>query len=439
MHTSDTIASLSSAVGPAARMIVRVSGPLAASLASELAGAVDPTTGASRVALSFAGLRVPAWLYVFRAPRSYTGDDLVEFHLPGSPVLARMLLDHLRRAGARDAGPGEFTARAFFNGRIGLTEAEGVAATIAANNDNELAAARQLMAGELSRRVRPALDLAAETLALVEAGIDFSDEGVTFVSPDDFRARLDRLAEMLRALTSDSAHFEQLAHEPGVVLVGRPNAGKSTLLNALAGRPRAVVSPVAGTTRDALSAEVALDRGIVRMTDVAGLDDESPPGGDEIARQMRERALRAAQAADLVVLDRDITDSRPPLDIRRPYALTVLTKSDLLPAAPETTDDAVPVSAATGWNLNVLRAELSAAAYSRVRGPATLSLNARHRDALSEAGAALARAAALPPDAPQEVAALELREAVDALGRVVGAVTPDDLLGRIFSSFCIGK
>src|SRR3954466_10833787 len=147
MHTADTIVAISSAVGPAARMIVRVSGQRAAPVASKVAGSNDLPPGASRVRLCFSGLSVPAWLYVFRSPRSYTGEDLVEFHLPGNPVLARLLLDHLRRAGARDAEAGEFTARAFFNGRIGLTEAEGVAATIAANNENELAAARQLMAG----------------------------------------------------------------------------------------------------------------------------------------------------------------------------------------------------------------------------------------------------------------------------------------------------
>src|SRR5215218_9674104 len=156
MNPTDTIAAISSAVGAAARMIVRVSGPLAPSIARDLIqSSQDPPASASQVRLSFADLVVPAWLYVFRGPRSYTGDDLVEFHIPGNPLLARMLLDHLRSAGARDAEPGEFTARAFFNGRLDLTEAEGVAATIAAQSEDELAAARQLMAGELARRLGP--------------------------------------------------------------------------------------------------------------------------------------------------------------------------------------------------------------------------------------------------------------------------------------------
>ena len=143
MNPSDTIAAVSSAVGPAARMVVRVAGPLSPRIAKDLCHAsVEPAASAARVRLHFSGLRVAGWLYTFRAPRSYTGDDLVEFHLPGNPLLARLLLDHLRGAGARDAGPGEFTARAFFNGRLDLTEAEGVAATIAAQSEDELQAAR---------------------------------------------------------------------------------------------------------------------------------------------------------------------------------------------------------------------------------------------------------------------------------------------------------
>ena len=437
MHPSDTIVAISSATGAAARMIVRMSGPLAPRIAAELSRTRDePAAGASRLPIHFSDLTVPAWLYVFRAPRSYTGEDLVEFHLPGNPLLARMLLDHLRRAGARDAEPGEFTARAFFNGRIGLTEAEGVAATIAAHNEGELAAARQLMSGELSRRVRPILDRVAETLALVEVGIDFSDEDVTFLGGEQLGLRIAEIKELLQSLAGDSARFDKLAHHPDVVLVGRPNAGKSTLLNALAGRRRAVVSPAAGTTRDALSADVAVDRGILRVIDVAGLDDVASNAADDIERRMRERALRTVEAADVVVLVRDLTDPRPPVEIGRPPALTVLTKADLAPVQATLPPDTVPVSAATGRNLDSLRRELSDAAFGRPAPAATLSLNARHAEALREADAALDRAAA---DGSPELIALDLREALDALGRIVGAVTPDELLGRIFASFCIGK
>src|SRR5437667_689501 len=234
MNRADTIVAVSSAVGAAARIIVRVSGPSSLQLGADVSRSspADPIPGAeTRTRLHFAGLSVPASLYVFRAPRSYSGDDTVEFHLPGNPLLARLLLDHLRRCGARPAEPGEFTARAFFNGRMDLAEAEGVAATIAAGNERELSTARQLMAGELARRLRPAMDAVAETLALVEAGIDFvEEEGVSFLSPAQLRQRVADADHVLNRLLEDSARFERLAHEPTAVLAGRPNAGKSTLL-----------------------------------------------------------------------------------------------------------------------------------------------------------------------------------------------------------------
>jgi tRNA modification GTPase len=441
MISGDTIVALSSAVGPAARIIVRCSGPAATQLASGVFSERLPAaSGAARGTFRFAHLEVPAWLYLFLAPRSYTGEDLVEFHLPGNPLLARFLLDTLTSAGARPAEPGEFTARAYFNGRIDLTAAEGVAATIAANSEQELRAARQLLAGELARRLRPASDLVAETLALVEVSIDFSDEDVTLLSVGQIAERAARADEMLRELLDGSARFERLMHEPQVVLVGRPNAGKSTLLNGLAGHSRAVTSPVPGTTRDVLTAEVPLPRGIVRLMDAAGLDDfgAAPAAVDDIASQMRRSALRALESADLVVLVRDATDDRPHIQLPRQPDLVVRTKADLLPDDDD--DDALTVSAKTGTKLDRLRQILDARAFGDAVGAgASLALNARHTRAIADARAALARAAERVNDGASELVALELREALDALGGVVGMVSPDELLGRIFSAFCIGK
>jgi tRNA modification GTPase len=398
------------------------------------------------VYLRFADLAVPATLYAFRAPRSYTGDDLIEFHLPGNPLLARLLLDHLSAAGARLAQPGEFTARAYFNGRLDLAEAEGVAATIAASNDRELSAARQLLAGELSRRLRPAIDLVAETLALVEAGIDFADEGISFLGHDDVLARIDRADDVIASLLDESARFEPLSHQPVVVLLGRPNAGKSTLLNALAGRERALVSPVAGTTRDALSVEVPLPGGLVRLIDVAGLEPGEGPnhGGPlhDVERQMAERARRAAEESDVLVLVRDATDPRPSVATPRPPDLIVWSKidlaGDLSPLAPGS-----HVSATMGTGLFDLRAELGRIAFGDKAGggsSSSLALNARHVRSVDDAreAIALARVSAVAGEGAEFIAH-DLRAALDALGAVLGAVTPDDLLGRIFSSFCIGK
>ncbi len=449
MQLADTIVAISSAAGAAARMIVRLSGRDSLPLARGLCTDVGEAAGAARRSLSFDDLTVPAWVYVFRGPRSYTGDDLVEFHLPGNPLLARMLLDALTRAGARPADPGEFTARAYFNGRLDLAEAEGVAATIAAGNEQELAAARQLLSGELSRRLRPTMDLVAETLALVEVGIDFAEEDVSFLPAAELARRAAECDAALARLLDESGRFEPLSHEPTIVLVGRPNAGKSTLLNALAGRERAVVSPIAGTTRDALSAEVALPRGIVRLIDVAGIDADaggsaSGPAAD-IERQMRDRALRTAEGADVLVLVRDATDPAPAIATPRPPDVTVRTKADLLSSAvTDVTGNAdVAVSAVTALNLDRLRAFLDLKAFGDGGGGggggAALALNARHVTCVQEARSALNRAAASVAGGSHELVALELREALDALGRVLGAVTPDDLLGRIFSSFCIGK
>src|SRR5687768_17355137 len=345
MIVSDTICAISSAVGPAARMIVRASGPGAFALAEALTGSSPQPRSALRTHLRFDGLVIPAWLYSFASPRSYTGEDLVEFHIPGNPLLARMLVNELLRLGARAAEPGEFTARAYFNGRIDLAEAEGVAATIAAHSEGELRAARQLLGGELARRLRPVMDVLAETLALVEVGIDFSDEDVTFLRRDEVEQRVRSSDAALEHLTRDTARFERLAHEPQVVLVGRPNAGKSTLLNALAGRQRAVVSPIAGTTRDAVSAEVRLRRGMIKLIDVAGLEFEEAT--DDIERQMQSQALRAIETADAVVLLHDVTDENPAPALPRRPDLVVRTKLDLLPEA----SGDLAVSAATGANL----------------------------------------------------------------------------------------
>src|SRR5688572_1455739 len=309
MNADDTIAAISSSAGPAPRMIVRLSGRDAHTIARALVDTNADVVGATavRARLRFAGVSVPSWVYLFKGPRSYTGDDLVEFHLPGNPLLVRMLMDELVARGARPAEPGEFTARAYFNGRMDLTQAEGVAAVVCAHGEEELSAARQLLAGELARRLRPAMDRIAETLALVEVGIDFSEEDVTFLSAEEVGRRAAEVAADLRRLMDESPRFERLSHEPCVVLVGRPNAGKSTLLNALAGWERAVVSRVAGTTRDVVSAEVVLRDGIVIVMDAAGLEEEVPAAEDrspetQIARQMHERALRAVEAADVVVL-----------------------------------------------------------------------------------------------------------------------------------------
>ncbi|HXE54362.1 MAG TPA: tRNA modification GTPase [Tepidisphaeraceae bacterium] len=444
MAPADTIAAISSTVAPGARVVVRMSGAGSATIAQELGAPATNSASAVHVHLSFADLQVPAWVYQFRAPRSYTGEDIAEFHLPGSLILARMLLDELLKRGARLADPGEFTARAYFNGRLDLTAAEGVAATIAAGNEQELSAARQLLSGELARRLAPVMHLLADTLALVEVGIDFVEEDVSFLSTGEVETRLRGADQMLKQLLEDSTRFERLAHEPQVVLAGRPNAGKSTLLNALAGHERAVVSPVAGTTRDALSAEVSLSRGMIRLSDVAGIEDTQVGTTGPIEQQMHEHAHRALKAADLVVLVQDATDAGPPAQLPREPGLTVRSKLDLLgesgiPVTPDAPLAALHVSARTGEGLTELRNRLDEICFGSSGTSATIALNVRHVRAISDARIVLQRALEHPRNVGPEILALEIRESLDYLGGVLGRLTPDDVLGRIFAGFCIGK
>ncbi len=453
--TGDTIAALSSVAAPAARILVRLSGPQAVQLvrgvlAQESATDLPDAGGARRLRLVVRQMVFPAWVYLFRAPRSYTGEDVVELHLPGNPLLARLMLETLLAAGARQAEAGEFTARAYFNGRLDLAEAEGVAALVSASNESERRAARQLLAGELARRLTPIMDQLAETLALLEVEIDFSDEDVTFLPRAEVAQRIDGLRGALRRLVSESSRFERLSHEPRIVLIGRPNAGKSTLLNALAGKERAVVSPVAGTTRDVLSAVVELRSGRVVLLDVAGVEVSAAPapaGPDApalaaIEQEMRRKALAAVQEADRVVLVQD----DPAAEIELPVApdLVVWTKADLRQYPPADDDTAIHISARSGHGMDRLRERLNELAFGEEAGhPSsgggeTLALNARHVRAIESAVDALERAGQVL-DGGVEVIALDLREALDALGSILGVITPDDLLGRIFSRFCIGK
>jgi tRNA modification GTPase len=433
VQPDDTIVAISSAVGSAARMIVRLSGADAIRIAKHFVDAADfPTAAAARMRFRVRDLpEFPAWVYSFRSPRSVTGEDVIEFHLPGNPLLARMTLDDCIAHGARLADPGEFSARGYFNGRIDLAQAEGVAATIAANSAAELRAARQLLSGELARRLKPITELVTDTLALIEAGIDFVDEDISFLSREDAAARIDRTTAMLDQLLRDSTRFERLTHEPTIVLTGRPNAGKSTLLNALAGQERAIVSPIAGTTRDLLSAEVTLSRGRVRLIDAAGIDEAEATS--EIERDMRSRALRAIETADVLILLHDCTDDRGDLVLPRDPDMRVLTKSDLaaLPLA------GFAIGARTGAGIDSLRQELDRLTFGNTTSGA-LALNARHVQLLEDARQALIRAAQ-QLDRGQELLALDLRETLDSLGGILGQITPDDVLTKLFATFCIGK
>jgi tRNA modification GTPase len=398
-------------------------------------------------------------MLVFVGPRSYTGEDVVEIVLPGNLVLVERVLARLRSVpGVRDAEPGEFSARAYLNGRISLDQAEGVAALIGAQTDDQFAAARAMISGEAGCVYRAWAEEAATLLALVEAGIDFTDqEDVVPIAPRDLTARLGTLCAGIASRLGATAGSERASNLPRIVLVGRPNSGKSTLFNALLGRSRAITSPIAGTTRDAIAEELDLARDVpcgprVVLVDLAGLDDLALPAGvNEIERGAQEQANREIERADAIVLCDPLGQfgtrvsgaaDRPIIRVRTKADLVLSPQPSALQASPQ--GASVAVCALDGWNLGVLRRGIADAA-AATRGPGTWLLP-RHRRALGAAMAALASAQGRAQAettggglASPEILARDLREAVGQLGELVGKISPDDIIGRVFATFCVGK
>jgi tRNA modification GTPase len=462
----DTIVAVSSPPGWAARGIVRLSGPESRRIASAVFVAEGDDSPSSVAGFTRLGGRVclderrsvPAECYVFRAPHSYTRQDCVELHTVGSPPLLAMLTELAVAAGARLAQPGEFTARAFLAGAMDMTQAEAVAALIAARSDAELRAAQRLKQGALSQATADLADRLADLTALVEADIDFATEPIEFIGPAELGQRLDELMSQLRHLLETAESTERLACLPTVMLLGLPNVGKSSLMNALTGMDRAICSAVAGTTRDVLSAPLALGRGEVVLLDAAGHADDT----EGIAGLARQRARAAASTADLICLVVDCSREpsaevwEPLAGLERPCVVVGANKIDLVDRvtlerrvaelARAGVGAVCPVSATEGTGLAALGQQLERSlAGARAGGhDPVIALTARQRDSLETCGRALRRAAELARDAVEtidcaDLLALELREALDALGEVTGAVTTDDLLGRVFASFCIGK
>ncbi|MCC6233781.1 MAG: tRNA uridine-5-carboxymethylaminomethyl(34) synthesis GTPase MnmE [Verrucomicrobiales bacterium] len=453
---TDTIAALATPPGESGLAVLRVSGP--ASLA--VVGRVFVPGGKSAPRLEEVsshtvhyghlvrdGQRIDEVLVtVMRAPRTFTREDVVEISCHGGVFVARQVLDTVLAAGARLAQPGEFTKRAFLAGRLDLAQAEAVADLIHARTERALASAHEQLAGGLSRRVNGVRDHLMNVLAHLEAHLDFPDEDI---APDS-RARLDgRLASALdgmRQLLETAREGQVLRRGLRVAIVGRPNAGKSSLLNLLLGRDRAIVSPVAGTTRDTIE-ETANLRGVpVVLVDTAGLRDVAEP----LEREGIRRAREAAAAAELVL--HVIDGSQPLADADRaflegaagPRRLLVINKVDL-PGGCGTAEAEVQgwrVSCETGDGLEALKDAIVREAWSGAAGAGAheVAINARHEDVLRRAVAATERACeALRAGRSLEWAAADLRVAVQAVGEIVGRTSTEDLLDLIFGQFCLGK
>lgn len=393
---------------------------------------------------------LPAVLVRFSGRRSYTGEDGAELSFAGGGAVRRAVLDQLmtrgQTLGLRPAEPGEFTARAFLNGKLTGEQAEGVAAVIASRSEGQLAAARRLMAGDTGREFRSLADEIAGALALVEAGIDFVDqEDVVAISAGELRSRLELAESKIKAILGSTAGSRVQEGEPVVVIAGAPNAGKSTLFNALLGRKRSVVSDVAGTTRDAVRERLKVPSGgwgleHVVLVDLAGLD-AALGARSAIDFEGQRQARLEIDGADVVVLCAPAGDPWPE-GVAGPMArvIRVRTKADLLRGA--AVDAGLAVCGLDGWNVDALRRAIADAATSGGAGD-TAEVLPRHRAALTAATAgirgALRRVRGHGALSEPEVIAMELREALDALGQIAGQISPDDVIGRIFATFCVGK
>jgi tRNA modification GTPase len=442
MSARETIAAIATAAGHGGVGIVRLSGTRARAIGECIAGRRLRARHAHHVRLLDArGEAVDDGIAVyFAAPASYTGEDVVELQAHGSPAVLAQLLEAACAHGARLARPGEFSERAFLEGRLDLAQAEAVADLIAASDARAARAARRALDGEFSRRVEA---IAADLLHVrvhCEAAIDFADEPLETLGGAQVRARLGSIAVALDALLAQAEQGRRMREGLHAVIVGAPNAGKSSLLNALAGVDRAIVTDVAGTTRDVLHEIVRVDGVELTLVDTAGLRDSE----DAIEREGIRRARAEMQRADLVLAVADIralADARAMLeaDIAHvPQVLWIASKRDLAPDLMPGADW-LAVSARTGDGLDALRARLRASAGQAPAGDGAFTARARHVHALQQARELLDEATAQLAHEHLDLAADALRRAHDALGEITGRVRADDLLGHVFASFCVGK
>ncbi len=462
---NDTIAAISSPAGPGGRAIVRLSGDDALAVAETLfegkSAALNDLPGFHHLdgVVATGDLALPGRAYVFRGPRSYTRQDVVELHLPGSPAAARQVLAALVEAGARPAEAGEFTARAFFAGRIDLSAAQAVADIIDAADTAQLRSAVAALQGQVYQLCASLARRVTAELALVEASIDMADEGLALDTPTAVADRLALIARDTRAAAERAEEIPEATHQPTVVLAGAPNAGKSSLLNALTGEDRAIVSALAGTTRDVLSAPLELSGVTVSLTDAAGLGSTTDP----LADQADSAARQAASAADVLCLVIDLPDMhldlaeglRRELRMINPSApLVVLANkidrvaspADVLARLTQRFDvTPLATSAITGEGLDELREHLTELLHvSAARSGEAMGLHHRQKLSLLAAGDATALAAERLSTCHDladaaEIVALDLRDALAELGRISGEVITDDVLAEIFGRFCVGK
>ena len=464
----DPIVAIATASGRGAIGIVRVSGCDLGALIEALCGRrLEPRHATLLSFLDAAGAPIDRGLAIhFPTPHSYTGEDMLELHAHGGPVVMQLLLARCLEAGAeidpgtqrsqlphlRLAGPGEFTERAFLNDKLDLAQAEAVADLIDASTEAAARSAARSLDGTFSAEIGALAAQLVDLRMLVEATLDFPDEEMEFLERAGASQRLAAAAAQLDAVLATARQGALLREGVHVVLAGQPNVGKSSLLNALAGAELAIVTAIPGTTRDKVGETIQIEGVPIHVVDTAGLRE----AGDEVERIGIARSWSAIEQADAIVFLHDLTrigeagydagEARiaTRLDAVAPRILHVFNKADAAPGRARSVAEAHAgrvISAATGQGLDALRRELLARAGWQGQAEGVFIARARHIAALKRARAHLADAAAhaRAGDAALELVAEELRAGHDALGEITGAFTADDLLGVIFSRFCIGK
>lgn len=448
MGPIDTIAAIATPPGKGGIGIVRVSGPAAAQIGEAITGRLPkPRRASLREFRDEEGRPMDTGLALFfPGPDSFTGEDVLELHGHGGAVVLDMLLNRVLGLGARAARPGEFSERAFLNDRLDLAQAEAIADLIDSGSEQAARAAMRSLSGEFSRRVDTLVEDLTVLRAYVEAAIDFPDEEVDFLSEGDVAGRLDLIRDRFEALAAAAQQGSLMREGLTVVIAGRPNAGKSSLLNALAGHDAAIVTDIPGTTRDLLKERISIDGLPLHLTDTAGLRES----GDVVEQEGVRRAWEQMEKADRVLLvvdatvgltdeDRRILESMP-----RAIPVTVIyNKIDLTSQRPAEDEldgiASVWVSAQYNMGLDLLRAHLKRAVGFQQAGADGFTARRRHLDAMRRAREHLEEAVEHVQAKAGELLAEELRLAQVCLSEITGEFTSDDLLGKIFSSFCIGK
>ncbi len=468
-HSVDTIVARSTPPGSSLQAVVRLSGPrtneLIQSLVTrDLSGwmeqhsfdSIDVTvhTDTPRTA-TFDGS-----LFVMQKPRSYTGEDTAELHIPGSTPLVELLIEQCYELGARLAEPGEFTERAFLNGQLDLAQAEAVLSLIEARNEEERQMALGQLEGKLSEKIEDLRERLTHLCAYVESALDFADQDIDVIDRNEIRSYLDPIRTRLENIIRSGREQNPVREDTIGALCGRPNVGKSSLFNELIQEERSIVTEIAGTTRDVIEGTVLLDEQPVRLLDTAGVvkSKGTGPESESLEQQMTERARKATSRADVVlhleeartVLDQGVFPDFP-FDAPNSGHIQVLSKMDqltedekqVLRTRTRKNDLEEPVvytSAKEQSGIDQLKQQMLYQLERLLDGGGTFRLNMRHIERMKEAKDHLERArTAVNRGRPFELIAVDLRDALDALGAIVGEVGIEDILGVIFSEFCIGK